>query len=176
MYPAASSDGRNDRVDVDSQLASFYAGTQARTFYELSIGAGASVYVRMQRPVDIIIKGFRLSVNSGEIRCEIYRNAAAAGTWNTELPVLSKNETSLRPPPLYVPKVSLQTGGTFSGGTLYDVIDITTANASAQQATVGGDAQGDLGAPSGSVGYYKFTNPGSGTSKGIFSAWWEELP
>lgn len=176
MYPSSLPEARNSRVNIDSQLASFYAGTLARTFYELSIGAGLSVYIRMQRPVDIILKSFKLAVNAGEIRLEIYRGATPAGVWSTELPILPKNETALRPLPLYVPKSSLQTGGTFSGGTLYDVLDILTANATAQQSTVGGEAQSDLGAPKDSVGYYKFTNPGSGTAKGIFSAWWEELP
>lgn len=73
-------------------------------------------------------------------------------------------------------QVTLQTGGTFSGGTLYDVLDILTAGATAQQSTVADEGQSDLGAPKDSVGYYKFTNPGTGTAKGIFSAWWEELP
>lgn len=175
MYPSSIHENRADRTNVDSELASFFAGTQARTFYELSIGAGLSIYVRMQRPVDVIIRSFKLSVNAGEIRCEIYRGATPAGVWTTELPVISKNETDSRPLPLYVPKVSLQTGGTFTGGTLYDVLDILTAGATAQQLTVGGEGQSDLGAPANSVGYYKFTNPGSGTSKGIFTTWWEEL-
>ncbi len=172
MYPSTIPEIRNNRIKVSSELASFFSGTQARTFYELSIGAGLSVYVRMQRPVDIIIRSFKLSVNAGEI----YRNSTPSGTWTTELPIIPKNETDFRPAPLYVPKVSLQTGGTFTGGTLYDVLDVLTSGATAQQLTVGGEGQSDLGAPGLSVGYYKFTNPGSGTAKGVFSTWWEELP
>lgn len=176
MYPQSIHIARSNRIQTDSDPAEFWAGTQARTFYELSIGAGASVYVRMQRPVDIVIRSFKLSVNAGEIRLEIYRGATAAGVWSTNLPVLPKNETAFRPSPLYVPKVTLQAGGTFTGGTLYDVLDILTAGATAQQSTVADEGQSDLGAPKDSVGYYKFTNPGTGTAKGVFSAWWEELP
>jgi len=176
MYPSNIPSALNDRTKVDSELASFYAGTQARTFFALSIGAGLSVYVRMYRPVYIILRNFKLVVNALQIRCEIYRGATPAGVWDTELPIISKNESSVRPLPLYVPKVTLQTGGTFTGGTLYDLLDIKTSGATAQQLTVGGESQSDLGVAKDSVGYYKFTNPGTGTAKGVFSTWWEELP
>lgn len=129
MYPSSIPDVMSNRIKVDAELAAFFAGTQARTFRELSIGAGLSLYVRMVRPVDVILRRFGLFVNAGELRCEIYRGATPAGVWSENLPVFAVNEMSNRPAPLYVPQSHLEAGGTFSGGTLYDVIDVKTAGA-----------------------------------------------
>lgn len=175
MYPSSQPDAAFARSKVDDQLASFFAGTQARSFRELSLGAGATLYIRMVRPVDVILRKFGLFVNAGEIRCEIYRGATPSGTWSESLPVIPKNETSSRPTPLYVPQSHLEAGGTFSGGTLYDVIDVKTAGANGQQSTVGNNRDDILGAAAG-TGYYKFTNPGTGTATGIFVISWDELP
>ena len=175
MYPASNPDAAFSRVKTDEQLASFFAGVQGRSFRELSLSAGATLYVRMVRPIDVILRKFGLFVNGGEIRCEIYRGATAAGVWAESLPVIPKNEMSVRPTPLYVPQSHLEAGGTFSGGTLYDVIHVKTAGGTGQQSTVGGNRDDILGAPAG-AGYYKFSNPGSGTATGIFTIAWDELP
>ena len=175
MYPSSLPDAPSNRVKVDNDHASFFAGTQARTFREISLGAGASLYVRMVRPVDVLIRRFGLYVNAGELRCEIYRGATPGGVWAESLPVIPVNEMSIRPAPAYTPQSHLEAGGNFSGGTLYDVIDIKTAGAGGQQLTVGNSNDDILGAPAG-MGYYKFTNPGSGTAVGIFTIRWEELP
>lgn len=175
MYPSSIPDVLSNRARVDNELASFFAGTQARTFREISLAAGASLYVRMLRPVDIVIRRFGLFVNAGELRCDIYRGATPAGVWSESLPVLAANEMSVRPAPAYVPKSSIEAGGTFSGGTLYDVISVKTSGAGGQQFTVGNVPSDILGAPAG-TGWYKFSNPGTGTSVGIFTLRWEELP
>jgi len=175
VYPSSIPDNGFDRTKVDPELASFHAGTQARSFREISLAAGASLYVRMARPVDIIIRRFNLYVNAGEIRCEIYRGATAAGTWAETLPVFAKCETGMRPKPLYVPQSKLYAGGTFSGGTLYDLIHIKTSGGGGNQGTVGNSSDDVLGAPVG-TGWYKFSNPGAQAAVGIFSMWWEELP
>lgn len=165
----------SDRAKVDPELASFHAGTQARAFREISLAAAGALYVRMVRPVDIVLRRFSLFVNSGELRCEIYRGATPAGVWSENILVIPKCETSMRPAPIYVPKSTLNAGGSFSGGTLYDVIHVKTAGGSGQQLTVGNSSDDVLGAPAG-TGYYKFSNPGNSAAAGIFSLWWEELP
>lgn len=175
MYPASIYEAPFSRVKTDDQLASFFAGTQARSFRELNLAAGASLYVRMVRPVDVILRKLGLFVNAGEIRREIYRSATPAGVWAESLPVIAKNETTGRPTPLYIPQSHLEAGGSFTGGILYDVIHVKTAGGTGQQSTVGGNRDDILGAPAG-TGYYKFSNPGSGTATGIFTISWDELP
>lgn len=174
MYPSSIPDVLSNRARVDNESASFFAGTQARTFREISLAAGASLYVRMLRPVDIVIRRFNLQVNEGELRCDIYRGATPAGVWSESLTVFAANEMSARPEPAYVPKSSIEAGGTFSGGELYDIIYVKTGTNN-QRSTVGNSSADILGAPAG-TGWYKFSNPGTGTSVGIFTLRWEELP
>ena len=175
MYPSLTPVNGFDRAKVDQELASFYAGTQARTFREISLAAGASLCVRMDRPVGIIIRSFSLYVNAGELRVDIYRGATPSGTWAESIGVISKCETNKRPLPLYVPKSAIYAGGSFSGGMLYDIIHVKTSGAGGQQSTVGNHSDDVLGAPAG-TGWYKFSNPGAQAAVGIWSMWWEELP
>jgi hypothetical protein len=168
MYPLLESDESFRRVKVDSDLTSFHAGTQARAFRELALGAGAVLHIMMIRPVDIIIRRFSLYVNAGEIRCDIYRGATSSGSWSEAIPVIPKNEIATRPTPFYVPKSQILVGGTFTGGTIYDIIDVKTAGAGGLQSSIGNTSEDILGAPAG-IGWYKFSNPGSVMASGLFS-------
>jgi len=174
-YPVSSWPQRHSRTNVDNESAAFYAGTQFRSFLELSIAAAGVFTVRMLRPIDIIIRRFSLEVSLGEIRCEIYRAATPAGTWGSALPVIGKCEFADRPIP-YAPQCTLASGGTITGGTLYDLLHVKTSGATAQAFTIGASNMDQLGAPSGSIGYYKFSNPGNSAATGIFTIHWEELP
>lgn len=176
MYPSSQPGNRNNRVKVDSELGSFYAGTQFRTFKEITLAPAAVLNLKMVRPIDIIIRGFSMHVNNGEMRCEIYRGATPGGTWNSALPILGKCEFTDNPLPLYASQCSLTSGGTFSGGTLYDLMHVKTAGASGQAATIGNEMESQLGAPAGSTGIYSFSNPGNSSATAIFAMWWEELP
>lgn len=176
MYPSSLPGNRNNRAKVDSELGSFYAGTQFRTFKEITLAAGASINIKMVRPIDIVIRGFSMHVNAGDLRCEVYRNATPSGVWNTALPIIGKCEFADNPLPIYLPQCSLTSGGSFTGGTLYDLMHVKTANATGQAATVGDSIESQLGAPANSTGIYKFTNSGTGYASGIFAMWWEELP
>lgn len=176
MYPSSEPGNRNNRVKVDSELGSFYAGTQFRTFKEITLAVGATYVIKMVRPLDIIIRGFTMHIDSGDVRCDIYRNATPSGVFGDTLPVLGKCEFADNPLPHYVPQCTLTGGGTFTGGTLYDLMKVKTANASGQASTVDDSMVSQLGAPAGSTGIYKFTNLGNETTTCIFSMWWEELP
>lgn len=176
MYPSTIQIFRSDRANVDNELASFYAGTQFRTFKEITLAPAGVYVVKMMRPIDIIIRSFTMHINSGEMRCDIYRNATLSGTFSDVLPVIQRNETALRPTPLYQPKCSLSGGGSASDGTLYDIMDVKTSGASGQAATVGDENVNQLGAPANSVGTYKFSNPGNASATCVFAMWWEELP
>jgi hypothetical protein len=175
MYPTSPTIPRHNRVQVDSDSAAFYAGTRFRSFLEVSLASSATLTVRMVRPVDIIVKAFTLSVYSGELRCEVYRGGTPSGSFSSALPVLGMCEFTDRPTP-YAAQCSLASGGSISGGTLYDIIHVKTSGATAQQFTVGAAGADQLGIPGNSMGYYKFSNPSNGASAGIFVIQWEELP
>ena len=174
-HPSSIQSIGNNRIPVEEFSSGFFAGTQFRTFKEITLAAGASIVVRMTRTVNMRIDEFSLSVNDGIIRCEVYRGATPSGSWSTALPVIPKNEMSLRPLPLYTSGVTIDSGGSITGGTLYDLIIAKTSGAVAQASTVGSTGMDHLGVPIGSA-YYKFSNPGSSSASGIFVAQWEEFP
>lgn len=176
MYPSSQQEQRNNRAKVDSELASFYSGTQFRTFKEITLAPGAVYVMKMSRAVDLVIRGFQMQVNSGEMRCDIYRGATFSGTFADSLLIIPKCEFANLPIPIYATKCAIVGGGDISGGTLYDLMHVKTAGATGQAATVGRENQNSLGAPAGSIGGYRFSNPGNASATAIFSMWWEELP
>lgn len=176
MYPSSKSGSRFDRVKVENDLASFWAGTQFRAFKEITLAPGGVYVVKMVRPVDIVIRGFEMHVNTGEMRCDIYRAATFSGTFGDTLQIIPKNEFADNPPPAYQTQCALTGGGNISGGTLYDLMHVKTSGASGQASTVQDSNENLIGAPAGSVGGYRFSNPGNASATCIFAMWWEELP
>lgn len=176
MYPSSERTIRSNRTHVDAESAAFYAGTTFRTFKEMTLAAGGELVVKMTRPVDLIIRKFAMKVTVGELRCDIYRGATPGGTWNALLPIIASCEFADLPQPIYAAQCSLESGGTVTGGVLYDVMHVKTSGTSAQSFTIGDEIGDMLGIPKDSVGLYKFTNPGNVSATGIFMMRWEELP
>lgn len=164
------------RVKVDVGQTGYFEGRQFRAFKELSLGAGASYTVKFARSVDINIQTVDLTSDAGSIRMDVYRGATEAGVWSETLANIPVNDRLSRPFPYYVSAAVLTAGGTISGGTLRDTIRVVAANATAQQNTVGGSGAGERGVGADTVGYYKFTNFGTGTATGVFHIAWEERP
>lgn len=176
MYPSTVLGQRSNRYKVESELGSFWAGTQFRAFKEITLAAAGTYVLKMMRPVDIVIRGFAMHVNTGEMRCEIYRGATFSGTFSDTIQVIPKCEFLDLPTPIYQPQSTIVGGGSISGGTLFDLMHVKTAGASGQASTVQDSDENLIGAPANSVGGYKFLNPGNSTGTCIFSIWWEELP
>jgi len=175
MYPSSIKQNRQSRVDVSPELASFFAGTQFRVFREITLGAGASMVLKLDRTCDIIIRGFDLDVSAGELKAEIFSGATTGGSFSEAVTIFPKNLSSSLPTPVYKTQAVMTTGGTISGGTLIDVLRVKTSNATGQVASIGGKIEDQYGAPAG-TGYYKISNPGNSDATAIFKMWWEELP
>lgn len=90
MYPSSIAGFRSNRVKVENDLASFWAGTQFRAFKEITLAPAGVYVVKMVRPVDIVIRGFSMHVNTGEMRCDIYRAATLSGTFGDTLQIIPK--------------------------------------------------------------------------------------
>ena len=95
------------------------------------------------------------------------------GTFETALPIFKTNTMSTASD--YVPQVTMNRGGTHTGGTLVDVLTaFSGANAnksvssSATEALPQGFAAGTF--------YIKLINTDGATASGIFRARWEERP
>lgn len=163
------------RVKVDPGQTSFHAGREARTFYEFSIAAGASVYIQANVAIDTILYDVSCVVDAGSIRISTWAGATGVGTFSTPLPVIPKNTMTLRQTPIYVYQNTLFTGGTgVTGGVVIDKVRVVAANATAQQTSVG-SKQFDQRGVGAATYYWQLENFSSGTATGVFSGWWAEL-
>jgi hypothetical protein len=167
------SDGAYSRLKVDVGQTGFFAGREARTFYEFSIASGASQVIKVVAPTNTIVQTFSVELNLAEIRLELVVGGTEGGTFNTALPIFKTN--TMTTASSYVPQVTMNRGGTHTGGTVVDLLTaISGANEnkaiaiSATEALPQGFAAGTF--------YIRLINTDGATATGIFRARWEERP
>jgi hypothetical protein len=161
------------RLRVDVGQTGFFAGREARTYYEFSIGSGASQVIKVVSATDTIVQSFSVETFLAEIRTELVVGGTQGGTFDTALPIFKTNTMSISSD--YTPQVTMNRGGTHTGGTVVDLlISISGAN---KNKSVSSGASEDLpqGFAAGTF-YIRLTNTDGATASGIFRARWEERP
>ena len=176
-YPPAKlmtdSDGDYSRLKVDVGQTGFFAGREARTFYEFNIASGASQVIKVVAPTNTIVQTLSLELELAEMRLELVIGGTESGTFATPLPIFKTN--TMTTASSYMPQVTMNRGGTHTGGTVVDLLTaISGANAnkaissSATEALPQGFAAGTF--------YIRLINTDGNTATGIFRARWEERP
>lgn len=166
-------DGNYARLRVDVGQTGFFAGREARTFYEFSIASGATQVIKVVSVTDTILQSFSVELDLAEIRVELVVGGTEGGTFDTALPILKTNTMSTASD--YNPQVTMNRGGTHTGGIMVDVLTaISGANANK---SVSQTATEDLplGFAAGTF-YIRLINTDGNTATGIFRARWEERP
>jgi hypothetical protein len=176
-YPPAKlmsdNDGTYSRLRVENGQTGFFAGREFRALYEFSIASGATKVIKVVAPVDTIVQMFMAEIELAELRVELRVGGTEGGTFNTAVPIFKTNTMSTASN--YTGQVTMNVGGTHTGGTLVDLILLksgTNQNKAVQQT-----ASDEL--PNGfSAGtfYIKLINTDGATAAGIFRARWEERP
>lgn len=161
------------RLRVDTGQTGFFAGREARTFYEFSIATGASQVIKVVSPVDTIVQQLTLELYLAELRLELVTGGVEAGTFSTALPIFKTNTMSTAS--AYTPQVTMTLGGTHTGGTVVDLIQtITDTNPNkAQPASATEDSPQGFAA---GTFYIRLINTDGATATGVFRARWEERP
>jgi hypothetical protein len=166
-------DGDYARVRVDVGQTGFFAGREARTFYQFSIASGATQVIKVVSQTDTILQSFGVELDLAEIRVELVVGGTEGGTFNTALPIFKTNTMSTASD--YTPQVTMNRGGTHTGGTVVDLLVAISGdnpNKSVSQSTSENLPQGF---PAGTY-YIRLTNTDGNTANGIFRARWEERP
>jgi hypothetical protein len=161
------------RLRVDVGQTGFFAGREARTFYEFSIASGASQVIKVVSATDTVLQSFGVETFLAEIKTELVTGGTEGGTFDTALPIFKTNTMSTSSD--YTPQVTMNRGGTHTGGTVVDLlISISGAN---RNKSVSAGASEDLpqGFAAGTF-YIRLTNTDGATASGIFRARWEERP
>jgi len=103
-------DGAYARMRVDVGQTGFFAGREARTFYEFSIPTGTSQVIKVVSPVDTIVQIFGVELDIAAIRVELVVGGTEGGTFNTSLPIFKTNQMSTQSG--YTPQITMTRGGT----------------------------------------------------------------
>jgi hypothetical protein len=139
--------------------------------YEYSIAVGATINIQVISLVDVYLEQFTLSNWTSAVRLELRSGATQAGSFSSSLPNWRTNQTT-GPDYSYTSRVTLQTGGTSTGGTLLDVIQLASGNK--DNSVVGGD-EDPIGMPPATYNII-ISNTSNSTATGTFKARWEERP
>lgn len=167
------SDGLYARMKIDVGQTGFFAGREARTFYEFNIISGASRVIKVISPVNTIVQNFSVELDLAEIRLELVVGGTEGGTFSTPLPIFKTN--TMTTASNYVPQVTMSTGGTHTGGTVVDLLTaISGANANKAVSTSGSENL-PQGFAAGTF-YIRLTNTDGNNAIGIFRTRWEERP
>jgi len=170
--------GPSQRIRVDDGSTGFFAGRVFRSYLESVIPtAGPAVSARFTSPVDFILLSQTLTLTQGAVRAEIFTGATPSGSW-TSLPVIGVNRMSERPQPFYTPQVTVDTGGSFTGGTAVDLILVRTSAQNAQASNVSGILPDGRGLPAGTY-YIRFSTLTGGLTVNdaaqlVYAIEWEE--
>ena len=166
-------DGDYSRMRVDVGQTGFFAGREARTFYEFSIPSGQTQVIKVVSPTNTIVQTFAVELELAAIRLELRVGGTEGGTFNTALPIFKTNTMTEQSG--YEPQVTMNRGGTHTGGTLVDVL--TAVSGANPNKSVASSASEDLpNAFAAGTFYIKLINTDGATASGIFRARWEERP
>lgn len=165
--------GPYSRIRVDVGQTGFFAGREARTFYEFSIASGATQVIKVVSQTDTIVQVFAVELELAEIRVELVVGGTEGGTFDTALPIFKTNTMSTASD--YTPQVTMNRGGTHTGGTVVDLL--TAVSGANPNKSVASSASENLpqGFAAGTF-YIKLINTDGATATGIFRARWEERP
>lgn len=161
-----------ERLKVDVGQTDFFLGNEQRFFHEFNIPSGSSVWFRFTSPIDFILFEQTLTVDSGGIRFTAYTGGTESDTWTPVTTVIPKNFMSSAPH--YTRQVSIDTGGTLTGGNLREVVRLVSPGSTAHHATVSGGNQTERGLSAG-IYYLQLENiANSGASTGVYTITWAE--
>ena len=165
--------GDYSRMRVDVGQTGFFAGREARTFYEFSIASGATQVIKVVAPTDTIVQQLSIDLYLSEIRLELLIGGTEGGTFATPLPIFKTNTMSTASN--YVPQVTMNRGGTHTGGTVVDLIQTLTDTNPNKATPAGASEDSPQGFAAGTF-YIRLINTDGATATGIFRARWEERP
>lgn len=156
------------RLRVDPSQTSFWENREYRAWYEFTIAAGQSAWLRFTTPIDIILLGRDITIAEGKLRFAQVVGPTPNGVW-TARTIYPVNNMSDKP--AYTPQMIAEGGGTATGGTERDVMLLETPNAGQAASIQAEIAELGLGA---NTYYTEFRNTGNGPLRGLYKVHWEE--
>lgn len=169
------------RLRVDTGQIGFWKGWQFRTFLDLNVPvAGPALCMRFTSTVNFILRLQSLQVTQGALRLEVFIGSVTpSGTWAPVATLGVNRMTGSVAPAPYTSRVTVESGGQFTGGTLADLLLVRTAAQNVGTQNVGAESS-ERGLPPGAY-YVRISTitgglPVNDPGQGVYSLLWEERP
>ena len=175
IYPYQSlivGDASPDFMRVEAGEKAWHDRQIFRTFHKFAIATGTSQVIRATVPGNIILRSVILNLVRTEILLETVVGGTPAGVFGTPLPTFNLNNTSGAVVPAST--VTLDTGGTHTGGTTLDLL-WGKSGTNAQFAVSVGAMENDRRGVGPGTYYFRLVNTDGAQADGVFKATWEEL-
>ncbi len=166
-------DSEFDRLKVTVDRSCFFAGRQRYTFFQFNINSGNTQVIKLVSAVDFIVLSFGANLNMASLRVELVAGGTEGGTFDTALPVLAAN--SMTTVGNYVSQITATTGGTHTGGTILNKIELLSGTPARQAVASLASENEPLGLGGGTY-YIRLINTDGAAATGIFRTRWEERP
>ena len=160
------------RIKYELGNTAFSESREFRMFKEFDILPGTSETIKVVSTVDSIIQTFGASLILGSLRIELISGGSDGGDFTESVPVFQTNRTSTSVD--RVSGVTMQNGGTHTGGTVSDLLILVAGSPVKQAKEFTAEENKPLGFGPG-VFYIRFSGFGSSNAQGVFRARWEEL-
>ena len=159
------------RIQVDVGQTGFFQGREFRTLYEFSVASGATSIIKFVTTNNFILQQFVAELWTAELRVELLSGGTEGGTFSTSLPIMRSNE----PVTDYTSVTAITAGGTHTGGTVKDLLQLYAVSNPAKGSATEGGSDASLGFVAGTY-YIKLQNINSVTATGLLKIRWEERP
>lgn len=163
--------GAYRRLRVDVGQTGFFAGREFRTFLEFAILSGTTQVIKIVAGCNTIVQQIIMELKLSQIRFELRVGGTEGGTFDTPLPVMKTN--TMTDASAYVSEVTLNAGGTHTGGTLLDVFESISGANPNKSVSQGVSEDSPVGFPAGTY-YIKLINTDGATANGTLKLRWEE--
>ena len=160
------------RIKYDVGKTSFFEAREFRVFKEFDIPEGKSQTIKLVSGKDIVVEVFGASLILGSLRLELVVGGTDGNDFTEELLIYKTNRTSVAPE--NETSVTMQNGGTHTGGTVSDILLLVAGSPARQAKEVSVTEQRPLGFSPGTF-YIRLVSTGEANARGVFRARWEEL-
>lgn len=158
---------------VDTTNAGLYDGRQFRLCHEFNLADGAKICLKVDSPVDFILRQQCIDLTDGEIRFEASQGNTESTAFTVNTNVFGKNRSDYMVKPAYVRQLSVKSGGTIAAdGSVSETIVLKTSGVSQKSMTVGSSANDVRFLPK---GVYYLLFQATGVTRGIYNLTWEEF-
>ena len=168
-----------DRVRIDPGQTGFFEGRMFRTYDKLNILEATTKSYRFISPVPFILWKHVLQLRLGGLACTVFDSSAvpSVGDW-TQLPIIGVNRMPERRAPFYVPQITVETGGSFTGGVELDYFELLSGIDLGNQQALNVSGENDERGLPNTTFYLRLSvlSGITGSSLGTHKLVWEERP